>query len=89
MLPVRFLPAHNALLQEALAEAAEKQYHSARVRVFRPEHLVAIMLQTGRDKDRQRFATFMREASLDWDYLAEVIARHQLGETFNRWKTTN
>ena len=63
--PVQFLPAYNALVEEALAEARELPYESVLVRVFRAEHLAAIMLQTGRDKDRRRFDGFVREAEID------------------------
>ena len=47
----------------------------------------AIMVQTGRDKDRQRFTTFMQEAEQDADYLRGVLERHQLTERFNLWKS--
>ena len=57
--------------------------------MLRPEHLAAIMVQTGRDKDRQRFSTFMQEAELDADYLRGVLDRHQLTGQFNAWLTRN
>ena len=64
------------------------QYAGTRTRVLRAEHLAAIMVQTGRDKDRQRFTTFMQEAPLDADYLQEVLTRHQLTARCNAWKPT-
>ena len=85
-MPVQFLPAYNALLDEALTEARETPYAETLTRVLRPEHLAAIMVQTGREKDRQRFSTFMQEAGLDADYLHDVLARHQLTDRFNTWK---
>ena len=85
--PVQFLPAYNPLLEEALAESRETRYAETVTRVLRPEHLAAIMVQTGRDKDRQRFATFMQEAEQDLDYLRSVLERHQLTERFNLWKS--
>ena len=88
-MPVQFLPAYNALLEEALMEAREMHYAETPVRVLRPEHLAAIMVQTGRGKDRQRFATFVREAALEEDYLREVLKRHELTEKYDTWKTTN
>jgi len=88
-MPVQFLPAYNSLLEEALVEAREESYADTTTRVLRPEHLAAIMVQTGRDKDRQRFATFMEEAPLDAAYFQEVLARHQLTARFNTWKTTH
>lgn len=85
-MPVQFLPAHNPLLEEALAEAVEKPYGNVCTRVFRPEHLAAIMLQTGRDKDRQRFSTFIDEAPLDGSYFRALLERHKLTERFEAWK---
>jgi hypothetical protein len=86
-MPVQFLPAYNPLLEEALAEAQEMRYAETVTRVLRPEHLAAIMVQTGRDKDRQRFSTFMQEAGQDSGYLRAVLERHQLTERFDAWKT--
>ncbi|MCE2693935.1 MAG: hypothetical protein LW645_06665 [Verrucomicrobiaceae bacterium] len=88
-MPVQFLPAYNPLLEEALEQARDESYADTRARVLRPEHLAAIMVQTGRDKDRQRFTTFMEEAPLDAAYLQEVLTRHQLTTRFNAWKPTS
>src|SRR3972149_3442222 len=38
--PVQFLPAYNALLEEALAEARETTYEDTHTRVLRAEHLL-------------------------------------------------
>jgi hypothetical protein len=45
--PVQFVPAYNALLEEALREARETLYEEVSARVVRAEHLIAICLQTG------------------------------------------
>lgn len=76
--PVQFLPAHNPLLEEALKEAQDVQYEGTATRVLRAEHLLAIALQTGRPKDRERVRLLLEEASLDRQYLADVLARHGL-----------
>src|SRR5438552_5332659 len=52
--PVQFLPAYNSLIEEALNQAREIDYEGVPARVVRAEHLVAICLQTGRGKDRER-----------------------------------
>ena len=44
--PVQFLPAGSPLLQESLATAVEKDVEDTPVRVFTPEHIVAIALAT-------------------------------------------
>lgn len=85
-MPVQFLPAYNPLLEEALAEAREMRYAETITRVLGPEHLAAIMVQTGRAKDRQRFSTFMEEAELDADRLRDILECHQLTQRFNTWK---
>ena len=77
-IPVQFLPAHNDLLVEALSEAREVFYDQTPTRVMRAEHLVAIALQTGRDKDRERVRLLREQAGLDKDYLANLLTRHGL-----------
>lgn len=85
--PVQFLPAHNDLLAEALAEARETLYEQTPTRVLRVEHLAAIALQTGRDKDRERLRLFRQQARLDDDYLKRVLARHGLEAKWKQWTT--
>lgn len=83
--PVQFLPAYNALAEEALAEAREVAYDGVPTRVLRAEHLLAICLQTGRTKDRARVAVLREQAKLDLAYLADVLNRHQLEEKWKLW----
>ena len=83
--PVQFLPAHNDLLTEALNEAREVLYERTLTRVLRAEHLVAIALQTGRDKDRERVRLLREQANLDADYLAKVLTRHGLEGKWKPW----
>jgi hypothetical protein len=83
--PVQFLPAYNALLEEALKEAQETLYEETPARVLRAEHLIAICVQTGRDKDRQRVRTFMEQASLDRSLLTDILQRHGLEAKFLLW----
>jgi len=83
--PVQFLPAYNALLEEALREAREVPYEDVRARVLRAEHLAAICVQTGRPKDRERVRLLREQAALDEDYLAAVLARHGLAVKWQEW----
>ncbi len=85
--PVQFLPAHNDLLVEALTEAREVLYEQTPTRVLRAEHLTAIALQTGRDKDRERVRLLREQAELDRDYLANVLTRHSLEGKWKAWTT--
>jgi hypothetical protein len=83
--PVQFLPAYNALLEEALQEAREVPYEDVHARVLRAEHLAAICVQTGRPKDRERARLLREHAALDADYLAAVLARHGLAGKWREW----
>ena len=83
--PVQFLPAYNALLEEALREAREVPYDDVQARVLRAEHLAAICVQTGRPKDRERARLLREQATLDADYLAAVLARHGLAGKWREW----
>ena len=76
--PVQFLPAYNVLLEEALRDARTVDYQGTLTRVLRAEHLVAICLQTGRDKDRERVRIFREQAELDLDFLAAILKHHNL-----------
>ena len=83
--PVQFLPAYNPLVEEALTEARQVSYGDTTTRVLRPEHLLAMALQTGRDKDRERVRLLLEQGTLDRDFLAGIIARHALEEKWNEW----
>jgi len=84
--PVQFLPAYNALVEEALDQAREIDYEGVPARVLRAEHLIAISLRTGRTKDRARVAMLREQASLDLNLLADILKRHQLEEKWKLWK---
>lgn len=83
--PVQFLPAYNPLIEEAVAEAKAVAYDSIMTRVPRAEHLAAIMIQTGRQKDRVRFDALRDQVALDETRLAEIVARHGLKEKYQAW----
>ncbi|MBI2752878.1 MAG: hypothetical protein HYX46_05115 [Betaproteobacteria bacterium] len=83
--PVQFLPAFNPLLREALAEARETLYEQTPIRVLRAEHLLAIALQTGRNKDRERVRLLHEQAPLDRGYLISVLQRHGLEARWREW----
>ena len=82
---VQFLPAYNRLLEEALTEARETRYENTLTRVLRAEHLVAIAVQTGREKDRQRVRKLTEQAPMDSEYLSSVLARHNLEVKWKQW----
>ena len=84
-IPVQFLPAGTPLLAEALAQARDVPYEEVTTRVFTPEHLVAVAVQAGRAKDRQRVQMFLDAGVLDRKSLEDILKRHGLMEKFTQW----
>jgi hypothetical protein len=85
-IPVQMLPAYNPLVQEALEDAVERKYKGVKTRVLRPEHLMAIMLQTGRAKDKARLAQFVEEAEYDAVAYGKILKKHELKEKWDTFK---
>jgi hypothetical protein len=76
--PVQFLPAGNALVEEALAQSVETELEGMRTWVMTAEHLTAIALQTGRAKDFNRVLQFIESGALTSDKLDSILSRHGL-----------
>lgn len=83
--PVQFLPAYNPLLEESLREACDMSYQTTSARVLRVEHLLAICLQTGRAKDRERVRILREQATFDDEYLTAILRRHHLEGRWKEW----
>ena len=83
-IPVQFIPAYNPLIVEALTDAEGKNFGTTPTRVLRLEHLLAIMLQTGRPKDRQRAAMLATTAAFDEPRLQDILTRHRLTDQWQQ-----
>ena len=83
--PVQFVPPFNALIEEALSEAVGTRYEHTPTRVLRAERLIAIAVQTGREKDRERVRLLMEHAAVDGTDLATFLARRNLETRWKRW----
>src|SRR5439155_23029821 len=84
--PVQFLPAASPLIEEALAQAVEKDVAGTPARVVTAEHLAAIALQTGRAKDKARLLQFIETAALDAARFQAILSRHGLQEAWQRFE---
>ena len=84
--PVQFLPIFNPLLEEAVEQAKQVRFQRTKTRVMQAEHLVAIMLQTGRLKDHARIVQFIEHEVVDQKRLADILERHGL---IKKWETLN
>jgi hypothetical protein len=82
---VQFVPAYNALIEEALMAARDVLYERTPSRVLRVEHLLAVAVQTGRDKDRDRVRLLRGQATIDQAFLDIVFERHGLEEKWKQW----
>jgi hypothetical protein len=82
-LPVQFIPAYNALVEEAVRTAQAVSYRKVRTRIVKAEHLVAVFLQANRPKDRTRVVLLLEEAEIDRKELQAILKRHGL---MSRWK---
>jgi hypothetical protein len=81
--PVQFIVAYNPLVVEAVQQAQVHQLGELEVRVMTPEHLVAIALQTGRPKDRERVRLLLESGAVARERLLPILQRHGLQE---RWQ---
>ena len=86
--PVQLIPAYNDLVTEALDRAVPRTFEGVPVRVLSLEHLMAIMLQTNRPKDRERLAMLSGNETVDMERLNDVLSRHQLVDAWNRLTRT-
>lgn len=84
---VQFLPAYNALTEEALERAVEINFGVTPTRVFSAEYLAAIMLETGRGKDHARLVQFFEFDVVNREELEEVLRRHHLEAKWMRFRT--
>ncbi len=82
--PVQILTDANALIAEAIREAADTDFDGVPTRVFTPEHLCAIALQTGRSKDFARVMLFLGENEVDLEALSALAAHFGLSDRLTR-----
>ena len=80
---VEFVPPGTPLVEEALAQAVERDVNGVATRVFTAEHLAAICLQVGRPKDHDRVLRFIEQGALDAGTFDAILRRHGLLE---KWR---
>ncbi len=81
--PVQFLPLYKPLIEEAVEQANETVYGQTPIRVTCAEHLVAIMLDTGRPKDYARISRFLEAGVVDVESLMGILSRYGLQD---KWR---
>lgn len=82
---VQFLPASQGLVEEAVKTASTENYGETATKVIGLEHLIAIMLQTGRTKDKLRIAMIL-EANVNFNKkkLMEILDKYNLRRQWDK-----
>lgn len=71
-----FLPAHNALAEDAVQSARTFDYDGVPVRVIGPEHLAALAFQTGGASRRERAWQLVESGVLNKTNLEKLLEQH-------------
>ena len=83
---VEFVPPGTPLVEEALVQAVERDVNGVPTRVFTAEHLAAISLQVGRERDHDRIARFLEHEALDSAKFEAILLRHDLLQKWRRFQ---
>lgn len=84
-IPVQFLVPYNPLVEEAVAKSRTVLFGDVECRIPTLEHLMAIMVQTGRMKDKARLEELGSFPDLyNKDTFSDIIARFGLQ---TKWQT--
>lgn len=86
-IPVQFLPAEPGLLKEAYEQATNETLDGIQTRIMTLEYLCAIMLATGRPKDRTRLASCWGHKNLKLDQFRKICDRHGLHKKLSRFES--
>jgi hypothetical protein len=78
--PLQILPDSTPLVSEAIRDARAVEFEGIPTRVFLPEHLCCIALQTGRAKDFLRVQMFLEQRQVDLAALRRMAKRFGLGD---------
>ena len=84
--PVQFLGLPGALGEEAYREAKSMEVAGTAVRVFSPEHLALIALQTGRAKDKARLLSFIEVSAIEMVRFENIVSRHGLTQQWDTFR---
>ena len=76
--PVQFIPAYDALTEEAMREAEAADMEGVPLNVVSASHLAVIALKTGRAKDHLRILALIESGAVNPDHIKQVATRHQL-----------
>ena len=76
--PVRLLPSYNDLVEAALETARVHDYEGVPVRVVGPEHVVALALEAGGARRRERAWQLLQSGAVDRGQLQALLTAHDI-----------
>lgn len=80
--PLQFLVPYDDLSRDAFSQAVPVSFKTATFKIFRLEHLMAIMIQLRKDKYRERLRVLIKEKSYDEGYLDTILSRFNLTDAW-------
>lgn len=83
-IPVQFILAYNDLIKEALENRDEVVLFGEKTYILKAEYLMAIMLQTNRLIDRERFVKFLTEADYNKELFQRILKDFNLQKLYNQ-----
>ncbi|MDH4212121.1 MAG: hypothetical protein OEV79_11810 [candidate division WOR-3 bacterium] len=84
-IPVQFFPVYDKLSREAVECARKTKFKGVNTRVLSAEHLLAIMLQVFRPKDKERIIMLLDQAKVDKRRLNGILRRHNLTKRYKQF----
>lgn len=83
---MQFIPAYNRLVEVAVEQAQTIGVDGEPARIISAEHLIAILLQTYRGKDKQRVILLIEQAEYDEEKLRAILREFDLEDRWNDFK---
>lgn len=85
--PVQLLVPYNSLVDEAVSQSKSLKFLDTEVKIPSLEHLMAIMIQTGRLKDRTRLSDLLNRPELfEAAKLESIVKKYDLQEKYEKIK---
>ncbi len=84
--PVQFIPAFNALTEEAMRIAEQGDIEGIPLRVVRADYLAVIAVSVGRAKDMARILALLESGATHPDEVEALAAAHGLKESWKSFK---
>lgn len=85
-IPVQFIPSYNDLVDEAIINSLDKKFENTEIKVISPEYLIAIMLNTFRQKDKERILRFTEESEINLEKLNVIMEKYKLTDKYKSLK---